>query len=222
MSIEIVSILDPQQVRKIIETEEGQFADVKAIEARPSKLTEDISAFANADGGELFIGIDQGTDSASKKIRIWRGFQDMEAANGHLQAFDKYFPLSSEFQYEFLASAFPGLILHVIVNKTIGVTLASNNIPYLRRGAQSIPQSTPELRRRLEYSKGVHSFENDLTNADMSLVTRSDVINEFIRDVVPSSQPEEYLRKQSLIKNGKVTVAAALLFADEPQAILPK
>jgi ATP-dependent DNA helicase RecG len=222
MPIEIIHISDPQQVRKIIETEEGHFADIKAIEAKPGKLTEDISAFANADGGELFIGIDQGTDGLGKKTRTWRGFSDMEAANGHLQAFDKYYPLSSEFQYEFFTSAFPGLVLHVTINKTIGVTLASNNIPYLRRGAQSIPQNTPELRRRLEYSKGVHSFENDLTNADMPLVTQSDVVNEFIRDVVPSSQPEEYLRKQSLIKNDKVTVAAVLLFADEPQAILAK
>ncbi len=222
MPFEIVQISDPQQVRKIIATEEGHFADVKAIEAKPSKLTEDISAFANADGGELFIGIDQGTDGVGRKTRTWRGFEDAEAANGHIQAFEKYFPLSSEFQYEFLASAFPGLVLHILVNKTIGVSLASNNIPYLRRSAQSLPQNTPELRRRLEYSKGVHSFENDLTNADLALVTQSDVVNEFIRDVVPSAQPEEYLRKQALIKDDKATVAAALLFADEPQAILPK
>lgn len=222
MPIDIVHISDPQQVRRVIETEESHFADVKAIEAKPSKLTEDISAFANADGGELFIGIDQGTDGHGRKTRTWRGFENMEAANGHLQAFETYFPLSSEFQYEFFASAFPGLVLHILVNKTIGVSLASNNIPYLRRGAQSLPQNTPELRKRLEYSKGVHSFENDLTNANLSLVTESQVVSEFIENVVPSSRPEEYLRKQSLIKDDKATVAATLLFADEPQSILPK
>ncbi len=221
MSIFTVPV-DGAQSRKIVEIQEGQFADVKAIEAKPSKLTEDISAFANADGGDLYIGIDQGIDASGKKTRTWRGFADVEAANGHLQAFDKYFPLGSEFQYEFLSSALPGLVLHVTINKTVGLTLASNNIPYLRRGAQSIPQNTAELRRRLEYSKGVHSFENDLTNADISLVTNSDVIREFIRDVVPTAQPEEYLRKQSLIKENRSTVAAVLLFADEPQAIVPK
>ena len=183
MPIEFVYISDPQQIRKIMETPENHFADVKAIEAQPSKLTEDISAFANADGGELFIGIDQGKDGMGRETRAWRGFSDAEAANGHLQAFERYFPLSSDFQYEFLGSPFPGLVLHVTINKTIGVTLASNNIPYLRRSAMSLPQNTPELRRRLEYSKGVHSFENELTNADLSLVTQSDVVREFIRDV---------------------------------------
>ena len=222
MPVQTVFISEPHQVRKILQTEEDHFADVKAIEARPAKLTEDISAFANADGGELFIGIDQGTDGLGNKTRTWRGFRDVEAANGHLQAFEQYYPLSSDFQYEFLSSAFPGLLLHITINKTIGIILASNNIPYLRFGAQSIPQNTPELRRRLEYSKGVHSFENDLTNADLSVVTESNVINDFIRDVVPSSQPEEYLRKQSLIKESKATVAAVLLFADEPQSILAK
>jgi ATP-dependent DNA helicase RecG len=74
----------------------------------------------------------------------------------------------------------------------------------------------------LDYAKGVHSFENDLTNAGLELVTDSEVVKEFIAEVVPTAKPEEYLRKQSLIKAAKVTVAAALLFADEPQAILPK
>jgi ATP-dependent DNA helicase RecG len=222
MPIQIVHISDPHQVRRVLETEESHFYDVKAVEAKPSKLTEDMSAFANADGGELFIGIDQGTDGTGRKTRTWRGFADMEAANGHLQAFDRYFPLGSEFKYEFLTSAFPGRVLHITINKSIGVTPASNNIPYLRRGAQSVPQNTPELIKRLEHSKGVHSFENDLTNADITVVTQSEVVKEFIRDVVPSSTPEEFLRKQALIKDDRVTVGAVLLFADEPQAILAK
>lgn len=221
MSIKTNRIDDPDQVRKIVWTKEDQFGDVKALEIKPSKITEDISAFANADGGELYIGIDQYKTEEDEK-RVWRGFRDHEAANGFIQCFEKYFPLGSEFQYEFIESAFPGLLLHVIVNKTIGVTLASNNVPYLRRGAQSLPQNTPELRRRLEQSKGVISFENDSTNAELSLVTESDVVRQFIRDAVPTAQPEEFLRKQALIKDGKVSVAAALLFADEPQAILPK
>lgn len=221
MPIDIIYVKDPEQVRKIIWTNEGQFADVKAIEAKPSKVTEDILAFANADGGELYIGIDQDR-SGEREKRTWRGFADQEAANPFFQCFNDCFPLGSEFQYEFIESAFPGLLLHVIVNKTTGMTLGSNKIPYLRVNAQSLPQNTPELRRRLEYSKGIHSFENDLTNAEIELVTQSDVITEFIRDVVPTAKPEEYLRKQALVKDGKVTVAAALLFADEPQAILPK
>ena len=79
--------------------------------------------------------------------------------------------------------------------------------------------SSPVSRRQ---TKGIHSFESESTNAEFSTVTKSEIVQEFIANVVPTAQPEEYLRKQSLIKDEKVTVAAALLFADEPQAIIPK
>jgi ATP-dependent DNA helicase RecG len=98
----------------------------------------------------------------------------------------------------------------------------STHYPYLRHNAQSLPQNTLELRRRLEYAKGVHSFENENTNTDLSTVTESGIVREFIATVVPTAQPEEYLRKQSLIRENKGTVASVLLFADEPQAIIPK
>jgi ATP-dependent DNA helicase RecG len=210
------------QAETIIASEEGQYSDVKSVEKKPSSLTEDISAFANADGGELYIGVDEFKVSGVK-TRSWRGFSNAEAANAHAQVFDNLFPVGSDFQYEFLQSdGLPGLVLHITVNKTRGVTLASNNIPYLRRGAASIPQNTLELRRRLEYAKGVHSFENESINADLSFVTKSEIIRDFIANVVPTAKPDEYLRKQSLIRDDKATVASVLLFADEPQSIIPK
>jgi ATP-dependent DNA helicase RecG len=56
MSIEVSRISDTQ-AEKIINIEEGQFADVKSTEISPASLTKTISAFANADGGDLYIGI---------------------------------------------------------------------------------------------------------------------------------------------------------------------
>lgn len=44
----------------------------------------------------------------------------------------------------------------------------------------------------------------------------------FIKSVIPSTDSESWLRKQYLIYGEKPTVAAILLFADEPQAIIPK
>jgi len=209
------------QADQIINLEENQFGDVKAIEKKPAGLSEDVSAFANADGGDLYVGIDEFKVNGVK-TRSWRGFPDPEAANGLVGLFDKLFPVG-EFQYEFLrCDSLPGLVFHATVTKTVGIMLASNNIPYLRRGASSLPQTSTEARRRLEYAKGVHSFENETTNADLPLVADSTVVHEFVSNVVPTTPPEEFLKKQLLIKQGKATVASVLLFADEPQAILPK
>jgi ATP-dependent DNA helicase RecG len=41
-------------------------------------------------------------------------------------------------------------------------------------------------------------------------------------EVVPTGEPESWLRKQLLIRDGKPTVAANLLFSDSPQAAMPK
>jgi len=41
-------------------------------------------------------------------------------------------------------------------------------------------------------------------------------------EVVPTSEPEQWLIKQQLIIENKPTVAGVVLFSDEPQAILPK
>jgi ATP-dependent DNA helicase RecG len=221
MGFEIQTISRPQ-AEKVVNFEEGQYGDVKAIEKKPSHLSEDISAFANADGGDLYVGIDEFAVSGVK-TRSWRGFANPEAANAHCAVFDGLFPMGSEFQYEFLrCDGLPGLVLHLVVNKTRGLTLASNNIPYLRRNAASIPQNTAELRRRLEFAKGVHSFEDENANIELAVVTESEIVREFIANVVPTARPEEYLKKQMLIRENKATVAAVLLFSDEPQPILPK
>lgn len=40
--------------------------------------------------------------------------------------------------------------------------------------------------------------------------------------VVPTSEPEPWLKKQQILINSRPTVAGIVLFADEPQAALPK
>lgn len=213
--------ISKSQATQIIATQEGQFADVKAIEILPSKLTKTISAFANSDGGELYIGIEE-KDGASKN-HAWRGFPNPEAANAHLETFERFFPLGMDYQYEFLqCDAFPGLVLHVTVNKTLGVINASNGTPYLRRGAQCLPVDGNEALRRLEYSKGVVSFEANLTDATPETVIASPIIKDFLTAMIPTAQAEPWLRKQRLLRDEKPTVAGVLLFAEEPQAVLPK
>jgi hypothetical protein len=62
--------ISADEVKKILTIEEGHFTDVKAIETSPAALTRVIAALSNAEGGELFIGIDEGS---GPKKRKWRG-----------------------------------------------------------------------------------------------------------------------------------------------------
>jgi ATP-dependent DNA helicase RecG len=50
----VISISD---IEKLLSSEEDHFFDIKSKDILPSKLQETFVAFANADGGEIYIGI---------------------------------------------------------------------------------------------------------------------------------------------------------------------
>jgi ATP-dependent DNA helicase RecG len=216
----ITERISEAQAEQILRVEEGQFCDVKSKEIAPRSLTKTLSALANSDGGDVYVGI---SENGGSKTRQWDGFENTEGANSHLQIFEELFPLGTGFEYEFLRSdAASGVVLHVQINKTQDILRASNGIPYIRRGAQNLPLDTPEKIKRLEYAKGVTTFEVELTNIAKEAITESDIIDSFISQIVPTSTAESWLKKQQLIRDEKPTVAGLLLFADEPQAVLPK
>jgi ATP-dependent DNA helicase RecG len=72
-----------KEVKKLLEISESHFCDLKAILVSPGKLSKALAAFSNAEGGELFIGIE---DSPRK----CKGFTNIEAANAHLQVFESF------------------------------------------------------------------------------------------------------------------------------------
>lgn len=213
--IDIVKISEAEK-NKLLSIDEGHFSDIKAIEISPGKITKALAAFANAEGGELFIGIDDNP-------REWRGFINVEAANACIQVFDEFFPLGNDFQYAFLSNEDSnGLVLKVQISKTRDLKKASDGKVYVRRGAQSIPVTDEERLQSLRRDKGLVSFETEIMNCPTDVVSNSIYIIKFLLEVVPTGEPEAWLKKQMLLSEGRPTVAALLLFAEEPQAALPK
>ena len=75
---------------------------------------------------------------------------------------------------------------------------------------------------RIRRNKGITSFETEPVNADKTLITNSTQIIQFMLEVIPTAEPEPWLKKQQVIIEEKPTVAGLILFAEEPQAALPK
>jgi ATP-dependent DNA helicase RecG len=208
--------ISTKELKKLIQLEESHFCDLKAIEVSPAKLTKALAAFSNAEGGDLYIGIDDNP-------RKWRGFENIEAANAHIQVFDQFFPLGTDYAYEFLKhESSDGLVLKIQVSKTRDLKVASDQTVYVRRSAQSLPVKDEERLQSLRRDKGLTSFETELINCPIDWVTNSIHILEFLLEVVPTGEPEAWLKKQMGLVNGKPTVCSVLLFAEEPQAVLPK
>ncbi|CAM1345746.1 ATP-binding protein [Tenacibaculum crassostreae] len=219
--IETREINDDQR-DKIFGVVENHFNDLKSKEIAPAKLTRTLSAFANSVGGDMYVGIRE-NDNNGVLDRQWIGFTDEEEANGHIQAFEELFPLGDQYSYTFLSHPNEnGLVLHIAVKKNLAIVKASNGTVYKRRSAQNIPVTTEDALKRLELDKGISSFEDNTVNVPLDFVTDSYSIFEFMAEVIPTSEPEPWLRKQLLIRNNLPTVASVMLYSDTPQAALPK
>jgi ATP-dependent DNA helicase RecG len=217
--ISVLKIADTE-AEKVLKLEEGHFTDLKAIEITPAKLTRSLSAFANAEGGELFVGVDE---DKLKTSRMWRGFARIEDANGFIQAFEHLFPLGDECHYSFLESPKNvGAVLRVEIRKSRDIKVATDGRPYIRRGAQNLPVDTDEARTRLRRNKGITSFETEPVSVEKALITNSAPVINFMLEVIPTAEPEPWLKKQQLIVGDMPTVAGIVLFAEEPQAALSK
>jgi len=132
-------------------------------------------------------------------------------------------PLSNHFSAVFLeCEGETGLVLQLQIEKTKDILASTDGTPYIRKGAQNLPINTPEALARLKLDKGINSFEDETVKTELSDVSNSACVIEFLIDVIPTAEPETWLRKQKLITSDLPTVAGILLFADEPQALLPK
>ncbi len=202
MLIQTVKILR-EQVSAILKKSESHFCDLKAKEISPAKLSQTLSAFANADGGDIYLGI---TDA-----RRWDGFANEEAANAHIQIIEKLFPIGVASNCTFLASeAARGLVLHIEIIKTADIWPASDGGCYIRRGAQKLPVNTPDQLDRLKLNKGLKSFEDQTISTEKEDITNSYITIEFLLDVIPTAEPEQWLKKQKLINNEMPVVASPI------------
>lgn len=85
MPIDVEQINDDQK-ELVAHIDEGHYSDVKSINIRPARLTEAIAAFANADGGELYIGIDEIGSAKDTPMERFRRHRSSKCSHPSLRA----------------------------------------------------------------------------------------------------------------------------------------
>jgi ATP-dependent DNA helicase RecG len=216
----------PAEADRMLQLEESHYLDVKAAEIKPAKLSETVSAFANTSGGEIFVGIGEKKNGAVHS-RHWSGFPNMEAANAHIQILDGMGALGNQYRASFISvpgheDSYPGYVLHLTIAKAREILRATDSNPYVRRNASSIRIDTDEGIQRLKLDKGITTFEDEVVAVNATAITNSKVMRKFVTAVVPSAEPEEWAESQFIVNENRPTVAGVLLYADQPQAALPK
>ena len=220
MSYQTRTLTDDDLI-KLFSIEEDHFNDFKAKDISGKGFSKIVSAFGNASGGDVYVGIREENDT---KIKHWEGFSTIEDCNAFLQIIDSITSVLGYYDVEFLKH--PTLhtyVLRITIFKTPAIVYTTDGKVFLRKGAQSLPVDTIEKRRRLELDKGISSYEDEpIVDSAIEDATESDIFKVFSQRIIPEVIPDLWLKKQRLYKDGKLTVAGEILFSDEPQISLPK
>lgn len=216
-----VDVLSEEEIMQLFDIEEDHFNDFKAKDISGKKFSKTVSAFANASGGDLYIGI---REESETKIKHWEGFNSIEDANSFIQVMESIPTIDNYYNLEFLKHPSLGTyVLKICIFKTQAIVKTTDGKVFVRKSAQSLPVDTPEKLRRLELDKGITSYENEpVADSQLEDVVDSHIFHLFSNSIVPDADPIAWLKKQRLINNGRLTVAGELLFSDEPQICLPK
>lgn len=204
--------------------EEDHFFDRKAAAIKGAKLQKVAVAFANADGGEAFVGITDVKDEPDPQKR-WNGAPNIEDYNQHIQSLMEVQP-ALPMELTFLkAEGKHGYVLRIQIEKSQSVHRTSDNSVYERKGAQSLPVTDPARITALSFAKGAISYEDyPVDSAVAEDIVDSAEIASFLRDYSPATDPLELSLNKNLVdrKTFKPRIAGLLLFALDPPSLVPK
>ncbi|MGH8291249.1 MAG: ATP-binding protein [Steroidobacteraceae bacterium] len=195
--------------------EEDHFYDRKAAAVKGAKLQKAAVAFANADGGEVYVGISDNKDEPDPSAR-WKGSTHIEDYNQHIQALSEVQP-ALPMELTFLrAPSRATYVLRVEIEKSQSIHNTADGTVYVRKGAQSLPVDDPQRITELAFAKGAQSYEDYAVETALAEdVVDSTYVKDFLADYSPRTDPLELAINKNLVdrKTFKPKVAGILLFA---------
>ncbi|MDN5896975.1 MAG: putative DNA binding domain-containing protein, partial [Nocardioides sp.] len=202
------------RLQRLISAPEDQWFDRKSARIAPKDLARALVAFSNAEGGTVVIGIrdgafDGGLLSPEKENAIRQTAVDFTLP-----------PVRMEISRIALDNGRSMLRLDIPPSEHVHETISGE--VYLRVGDES-KKLTYAQRRELDYDRGSSHFEHEPIQ-DIAL---GDLVpEEFARyrsAIGATADDATALRARSLMRrDGALTQAAALLFAEHPQEWLPQ
>ena len=211
-------------IEDLLSREEGQTFDRKSIRIKPKDLAVTMIAFANADGGDLVVGI---TDS-KKEIE---GVDDEQKVLNEIRRtpFDFCMP-SVNAQVEMVPCVDrAGKDNHVLVfhiEPSMRVYANQADEVFLRVGDKSKKLSFDE-RFQLMIDKGQSCYEETVVNSALLDDIDMSLVDDYCQKIGYGKSSIEFLTENHgyvVEKNGKLhpTVISLLLFGKKPQDFLPR
>ena len=204
--------------------DENKLFDRKSKNVKPASLAELISAFANADGGTIVIGISDNKE--------FEGIDSLppERFNQLINAPKDFCRPTPVYTYELMdvtnkQGKKDHLLLLHIENESERIIQTQNESVYLRIGDRTKELKGEDL-RLLEYNRGHRSYEDECVDDAELKDLDEELLGEFKRKLnAEHLADEQILRSRGLMKRkGKqwiLTRGALLLFAREVMLFHP-
>lgn len=202
---------------------EGQLFDRKSARVLLPKLAEAIVGFANADGGTIVIGIDDGVVEGINS-------QNNTKINDFIQcAFDSCIPsINVEHCYipVLKENGVEDRLLVLKIDASVNqLHTTRNDTAFLRVGDET-KRLNHEQRKNLEYDKGSRLYEDSIVQDCIFEDLNIDVINEYKKKVdFQGDDLDKLLIARGFAKRTpegyKYTVAGVLMFCDYPTVYVP-
>jgi ATP-dependent DNA helicase RecG len=214
---------DPEnkERERLLNLEEDHFSDLKSFRIKPSTLQETFVSFANSDGGDLYVGIEDKKEIGERIV----GFKSIEDANGVIHTLlEETEPSIENIELEFINFGTNNFVLHVSIPKSPKVHYTSQKKCFIRVNA-SKKEIKGERIIELSYSKGAFQYEKQaVENIENEELAASNSLHSYMSRIHSSLDKTLFLRKQRLLskKEGAwyPNVGGILLFDEQPQASL--
>ena len=211
-------------IEEVLLKEENQTFDRKSINISPKDLAIPIVAFANADGGDIAIGITdktrgiEGVDFETKKLNELLRVP-FDFCNPTIKVGIEKVPCVDDRGRENHV-----LVMHIDASPQVHANQADD--VFLRIGDKSKLQ-TFEERLQLNYDKGERYFEDKAVPDATIDEIHMDFVKEYVDKINYGKSPLEYLKEnRGFIKekdgNIQISSAAILLFGKNPQNFFPR
>lgn len=200
---------------------ESQYFDRKSARKDDKEIAKHISAFANAGGGKLVIGIeDDGEISGFRR----NGARDIENFERAALTMCSPSPIVHRSRVAVVNSSGEDdaiLVLDIEASTNRVVSRTSDDEVFLRQNDRSVRLNREQV-LALEYDKGQRVFEDEVIE-DSSLDDVDHEVLDRYKEILGTDAPDEQvLRSRRFMRDGRLTVAGALLFAQDPSVMMPQ
>ncbi len=203
--------------KRLLAVKEDQWFDRKSKRVAPRDLANDLIGMANADGGTIVVGLWKGA--------VEGGDENVQRRNAQMQAAIDFAQPPVAVKHRLVACVNGGgerdrlLVLDVSTSDVVHAN--SRDEVFLRVGDETRRLGFHQ-RQELLFDKGQASYETRLLKGVGPEALDEPLLEEYARRV---RHPDtmRLLRARGLAaRGGDLTIAGLLLFASEPQAVLPE